>query len=176
MTWWNDVFQHNVLYRVWARPHPGISNCLSGAIKSWKKKLYWSNLNDSTSVFTGSVQMLTIPRGEKVPIPLPYIMSQLYMKPCDRPVKFCKQPIQWQHVGLAGQIKDKIMKCETSDNYDTYRWGILHDQMFLLIRWSRCSKTLILHYINKHGTIKRIKVQFVEEVKWILERFAHLLC
>ncbi|OWF52509.1 Vacuolar protein sorting-associated protein 13D [Mizuhopecten yessoensis] len=72
--------------------------------------------------FEGNVEILPIPSGGSVPIPLPFIMAQLYMKPCDWPVKFCKQTIQWQHVGLAGQIKDKIMKCETYDVAGIYRF------------------------------------------------------
>ncbi|XP_060085097.1 intermembrane lipid transfer protein VPS13D-like [Ylistrum balloti] len=72
--------------------------------------------------YEGNVEILPIPPRGSVPIPLPYIMSQLYMRPCDSSIKFCKQPIQWQHVGLAGQIKDKIMKCETSDVKETYRF------------------------------------------------------
>lgn len=75
-------------------------------------------------LFLGKFEILQIKPRETLPVPLPFICATLYMRPSDWPVKFCDQPIQWQHVGLPGDdhIKEKILKCEMPDDSGNYRY------------------------------------------------------
>ncbi|KAK3098591.1 hypothetical protein FSP39_021054 [Pinctada imbricata] len=70
----------------------------------------------SGSKLDGKFNIMEIPAGNSFSIPLPYINYLFYVRPSDWPVRYSSEPIQWRHVGLQGQIKDKTFKCETSDS------------------------------------------------------------
>ncbi|XP_062579526.1 intermembrane lipid transfer protein VPS13D-like isoform X2 [Saccostrea cucullata] len=72
----------------------------------------------------GKFNIMEIPANGTLPLPLPYVSSMLYVRPSDWPVKYCNQPIQWQHVGLAGEVKERIMKCDSSEGNGVYRFCV----------------------------------------------------
>lgn len=71
--------------------------------------------------FKGKFNIMEIPANESLPLPLPYVSSMLYIRPSDWPVKYCNETIHWQNVGLAGEVREKIMKCDSPDGSGSYR-------------------------------------------------------
>lgn len=70
---------------------------------------------------SGKFNIMEIPANSSLPLPLPYVSSSLYVRPSDWPVKYCNEAMQWNHVGLAGEVRDKIMKCDSSEGPGVYR-------------------------------------------------------
>lgn len=77
--------------------------------------------NHCVYMLTGKFNIMEVPANGAVPLPLPYVSSMLYVRPSDWPVKYCNEPIQWQHVGLAGEVKERILKCDSSEGAGVYR-------------------------------------------------------
>jgi hypothetical protein len=73
--------------------------------------------------FPGKFEIIQVKPMEIIPVPLPFIYATLYIKPSDCPVRFCDHPIQWQHVALAGDTKEKINKCRAPDNSGIFRYA-----------------------------------------------------
>lgn len=71
--------------------------------------------------FQGMVKNIEVPAFKSLPLPLPYVSSELYITPSDCPVKYCNETIHWQNVWLAGEVREKIIKCDSPDGSVNYR-------------------------------------------------------
>ncbi|XP_078319654.1 intermembrane lipid transfer protein VPS13D-like [Crassostrea virginica] len=72
-----------------------------------------------------SEKEVRIPAKSSFPIPLAFVSSSLYIRPYDQPVRYCDEPIKWNHVKLAGDVKGTIIKCAYSEGKEVYRFCML---------------------------------------------------
>lgn len=50
-----------------------------------------------------------------------YVFFMFYIRFFDWFVKYCNEIIYWQNVGLIGEVREKIMKCDLLDGFGSYR-------------------------------------------------------
>lgn len=50
-----------------------------------------------------------------------YVFFMFYIRFFDWFVKYCNEFIYWQNVGLVGEVREKIMKCDLLDGFGSYR-------------------------------------------------------
>uniref|UniRef100_A0A2C9LEM5 UBA domain-containing protein n=1 Tax=Biomphalaria glabrata TaxID=6526 RepID=A0A2C9LEM5_BIOGL len=61
---------------------------------------------------SGHYCSMTVPENTALPIPLYCINMRIRARPTDWSVHFCKKPLDWQHVKVAGDKPDGIRTCE----------------------------------------------------------------
>ncbi|XP_053392152.1 intermembrane lipid transfer protein VPS13D-like, partial [Mercenaria mercenaria] len=75
-------------------------------------------------IIPGRYDFITVNSSQQKSIPMPFVLSRLWVRPSDWPVEHSNQAINWQHVVKPGEVNETLRECRMPDSDAVFRYCV----------------------------------------------------